>query len=58
MERKHFPAKNQTLKPNRAYTVRPLYPDYFASSNDVGLARYLDNRIQKCIEQHFFQSKR
>jgi len=34
-----------------------VYLDYFISSNNVGLARYLDNRNRKHIERNSFQSK-
>jgi len=34
-----------------------VYPDYFVSSNNVGLAKYLDNRNRKYKERNSFQSK-
>jgi len=34
-----------------------VYPDHFSSSNDVSLARFLDNQNHKCKERNFFHSK-
>jgi len=34
-----------------------VYPDHFSSSNDVSLARFLDNQNHKCKERNSFHSK-
>jgi len=34
-----------------------VYPEYFVSSNNIGLARYLHNRNRKYKEQNLYQSK-